>query len=62
MGQTAKRTTTVTVDLGEPKASWLVWCQQRGVTPSHELRQALRQAMDRHATLAGPLRKRVIPR
>ncbi|MDF0668774.1 MAG: hypothetical protein P0119_22205 [Nitrospira sp.] len=40
-----KRTTTITVDLGELKAPWQAWCQQQGVTPSHALRQVLRQAL-----------------
>ena len=46
MGQTAKRTTTITVDLGELKAPWQAYCAQQGVTPSHALRQVLRQALD----------------
>lgn len=41
-----KRTTTITVDLGELKVPWQAWCQQQGVTPSHALRQVLRQALD----------------
>lgn len=44
MGQRAKRTTTVTVDLGDLKALWQAWCQAHGITPSH--------AMDRKATRA----------
>lgn len=52
MKQTAKRTTTVTVDLGELKVPWQAWCQAQGITPSHALRNALRQAMDRKATRA----------
>lgn len=52
MKQTAKRTTTVTVDLGELKAPWQAWCQDQGITPSHALRNALRQAMGRRATRA----------
>ena len=28
MGQRAKRTATVTVDLGELKAPWQVWCDE----------------------------------
>ncbi|MGE0642372.1 MAG: plasmid mobilization relaxosome protein MobC [Nitrospira sp.] len=61
MRQRAKRTTTVTVDLGELKAPWQVWCQDHGITPSHALRNALRQAMDGKATQAPP-RIRVTPR
>lgn len=34
MGRTVKRTTTVTVDLGELKAPWQAWCEQQGVTSS----------------------------
>ncbi|MBK9307872.1 MAG: plasmid mobilization relaxosome protein MobC [Nitrospira sp.] len=49
MKQTVKRITTITVDLGELKAPWQAWCQVHGVTPSHALRNALRQAMDRRA-------------
>ena len=60
MGQRAKRTTTVTVDLGELKAPWRAWCQAHGITPSHALRNALRQAMDRRATRAMVTRSRVI--
>ncbi|MDX2250995.1 MAG: hypothetical protein NW202_01800 [Nitrospira sp.] len=62
MGQTAKRTTTVTVDLGELKSPWQAWCQHQGVTPSHALRNALRQAMDRRATRAPAPRSRVTPK
>src|SRR5690242_21558012 len=62
MRQTAKRTTTITVDLGELKAPWQTWCQQQGVTPSHALRNALRQAMDRRATRAPAPRLRVTPK
>ena len=62
MGKAAKRTTTVTVDLGELKAPWQAWCQQQGVTPSHALRNALRQAMDRKATRAPAPRVRITPK
>ena len=62
MGQTAKRTTTVTVDLGELKAPWQAWCQVHGVTPSHALRNAIRQVMDRRATRAPAPRNRVTPK
>jgi hypothetical protein len=62
MEQRAKRTTTVTVDLGELKAPWQAWCQAHGVTPSHALRNALRQTMDRRATRAPVPRSRVIPK
>ncbi|MBS0155839.1 MAG: plasmid mobilization relaxosome protein MobC [Nitrospira sp.] len=62
MGKTAKRTTTVTVDLGELKAPWQAWCQAHGITPSHALRNALRQAMDRRATRAPGPRPRVTPK
>lgn len=62
MKQTAKRTTTVTVDLGELKAPWQAWCQQQGVTPSHALRNALRQAMDRSATRASAPQLHVTPK
>ncbi len=41
-----KRTTTITVDLGELKAQWQAYCAQQGVTPSHALRQVVRQALD----------------
>ena len=54
MGQRAKRTTTVTVDLGDLKAPWQAWCQEHGITPSHGLRNALRQAMDGKATQTPP--------
>ena len=60
MGQRPKRTTTVTVDLGELKAPWQAWCQAHGITPSHALRNALRQAMDRRASQAPAPRSRVI--
>ena len=62
MRQRTKRTTTVTVDLGELKAPWQAWCQAHGITPSHALRNALRQAMDRRATLAPAPRNRVRPK
>lgn len=62
MGQTSKRTTTITVDLGDLKAPWQAWCQQHGVTPSHALRNALRQAMDRSATRTPTPRLRVMPK
>ena len=62
MGLTAKRTSTVTVDLGELKAPWQAWCQDQGVTPSHALRNALREAMDRRATRAPAPRNRVRPK
>ncbi len=62
MGQRAKRTTTVTVDLGELKAPWQAWCQDHSITPSHALRTAIRQAMDRRATRAPAPRLRVTPR
>ena len=62
MGQRAKRTTTVTVDLGELKAPWQAWCQDHRVPPSHALRNAIRQAMDRRATRAPVTRSRVIPK
>mgnify|MGYP001389057483 CR=1 FL=1 len=61
MGQRAKRTTTVTVDLRELKAPWQVWCQDHRITPSHALRNAIRQAMDGKTTQA-PTRIRVSPR
>jgi hypothetical protein len=54
-----KRTTTITVDLGDLKAPWQAWCQDHGVTPSHALRNAVRQAMDRKATQAPAPRLRV---
>ncbi len=57
-----KRTTTITVDLGELKAPWQAWCEQQGVTPSHALRQVLRQALDGRATQSGPPRLRVTRR
>jgi hypothetical protein len=62
MGQRMKRTTTVTVDLGELKAPWQAWCQDHGITPSHALRNALRQAMDRRATQAPAPRLRATPK
>jgi hypothetical protein len=62
MRQTAKRTTTITVDLGELKVPWQAWCQDHGVTPSHALRNALRQAMDRRATRRPAPRLRVTPK
>ena len=62
MGQTAKRRTTVTVDLGELKEPWQAWCQAYGITPSHALRNALRQAMDRRATRFPAPRSRVTPK
>jgi len=61
MGQRAKRTTTVTVDLGELKAPWQAWCQDHSITPSRALRNALRQAMEGKTTHAPP-RIRVSPR
>ncbi len=61
MGQRTKRTTTVTVDLGELKAPWQVWCQDHRITPSQALRDAIRQAMDGKAQQAPP-RSRVSPR
>ena len=60
MGQRAKRTTTITVDLGELKAPWQAWCQAHGITPSHALRNALRQAMDQRAIQVPAPRSRVI--
>ena len=62
MGQRAKRTTTVTVDLGELKAPWQTWCQDQGITPSHALRNVIRQAMNRRATRAPAPRLRVTPK
>ena len=62
MGQRAKRTTMMAVDLGELKAPWQAWCQAHGITPSHALRNALRQAMDRRATRAPMSRSRVTPK
>ena len=62
MGQTVKRTTTVTVDLGELKAPWQAWCELQGVTPSHALRNALRQAMHRKGIQAPAPRLRVTPK
>ena len=57
-----KRTTTITVDLGELKAPWLAWCQQQAVTPSHAFRQVLRQALDGHRKQSAPPRQRVTRR
>ncbi len=62
MGHRPKRTTTVTVDLGELKAPWQTWCEQQGVTPSHALRNALRQAIDRRATGTSAPRLRLSPK
>ena len=62
MGKTAKRTTTVTVDLGELKAPWQAWCQVHGITPSHALRNAIRQTMHRRATRASAPRPRIRPK
>ncbi|MFO0698801.1 MAG: hypothetical protein U0236_06200 [Nitrospira sp.] len=62
MGQTTKRMTTVTVDLGELNGPWRAWCQAHGLTPSHALRNALRQAMDRRAMRAPAPRSRVTPK
>jgi len=62
MGQRTKRTTTVTVDLGELKTPWQAWCQDHRITPSQALRNAIRQAMDRKATPAPVLRSRVTPK
>ncbi|MDF0672837.1 MAG: hypothetical protein P0120_00640 [Nitrospira sp.] len=62
MGQTVKRTTTITVDLGELNGPWRAWCDERKLTPSHALRNALRQAMDRGATRASVPRLRVTPK
>ena len=62
MGQTAKRKTTITVDLCELKAPWQAWCQDHGTTPSHALRHAIRLAMDRRATRAPAHRSRVTPK
>jgi len=62
MGQTAKRTTTITVDLGELKAPWQAWCDEHKVTPSHALRNAIRRAMDRRATRTPVPRLRVKPK
>lgn len=59
MGQAAKRTTTVTVDLGELKAPWQAWCDEHKVTPSHALRNAIRQAMDWRAVQASGPRLRL---
>jgi hypothetical protein len=62
MGQRAKRTTMIAVDLGELKAPWQAWCQAQGISPSHALRNALRQAMDRRATRTLAPRLRVTPK
>jgi len=62
MRQTAKRTTTITVDLGELKAPWQTYCEQQGATPSHALRNAIRQAMDRRAARYPAPRLRVTPK
>jgi len=62
MGQSAKRTTTITVDLGELKEPWQAYCEQQGATPSHALRNAIRQAMDRRATRTPAPRLRVKPK
>ncbi len=62
MGQRAKRTTTITVDLGELNGPWRAWCDERKITPSHALRNALRQAMDRKTTRAPAPRLRVTPK
>ncbi len=62
MGQQAKRTTMIAVDLGELKARWQDWCQAHGITPSHALRNALRQAMDQRATKAPVPRSRISPK
>lgn len=62
MGQRAKRTTTVTVDLGDLKAPWQAWCQGHGLTLSHALRNAIRQTMDRRVTPAPTPRSRVTPK
>jgi transposase-like protein len=59
MGQRAKRTTTITVDLGELKVPWQAWCQAHDITPSHALRNALRQAMDGNTTQAPAPRRRI---
>jgi hypothetical protein len=61
MSKSPKRTTTVTVDLGELKAPWQAWCQDHSITPSQALRNAIRQAMDGKMTHAPP-RIRVSPR
>jgi hypothetical protein len=62
MGQRAKRTITVTVDLGKLKGPWQAWCQAHGITQSHALRNAFRQAMDRRATRAPAPRSRISPK
>lgn len=40
------------MDLGKLKQPWLVWCQAHGLTPSHALRNAIWQAINRNATQA----------
>lgn len=62
MGQKVKRTTTVTVDLGDLKAAWQAWCHAHGITSSHAVRITLRQTMDRRATRASASRLRVMPK
>ncbi len=57
-----KRTTTITVDLGELKAPWQAWCQTQGVTPSHALRKVMRQALDQTPGSSAPPRRRVTRR
>lgn len=52
----------IAVDLGELKAPWQAWCQAHGMTPSHALRNALRQAMDRKGTQTPASRLRVTPK
>lgn len=47
------------MDLGELKAPWQAWCQAHGITPSHAIRNVLRQAMDRKAERAPVPRTRV---
>ena len=54
MGQKAKRTTTVTVDLGELNTPWQAWCQDQAITPSHAFRNALWQAIDGKTTQVLP--------
>lgn len=61
-GSSEKRSTTITVDLGELKAPWQAWCQQQGVTPSHALRQVVRQALDGYPAQSVPPRLRVTRR
>ena len=62
MGQRAKRTNTVTVDLGDLKAPWQAWCLNHGITPSHALRNAIRQTMDRKTIQASVPQSRVTPK